>query len=250
MTPLREGGSLPAIVEADDDGLYVLKFTGAGQGPKALVAEVIAGEIGRAVGLPIPELVLIDLDAAIGQNEPDEEIQDLLRRSAGLNLGVDFLPGSLGFDVAAARAFDPVQAARVVWFDAFVTNIDRTAKNPNILMWHRQPWLIDHGAALYFQHDWDGSITKSAAPFAQVRDHVLLPVASSIAAADAASRTALADGVLAEAVAMVPEEWLREAGALFNPEALRAAYVSYLQARLDSSAVFVKEADRARMGGV
>src|SRR6202050_4105820 len=154
VTPLREGGSLPAIVEAEDDGLYVLKFRGAGQGPLALVAELIAGEIGRALGLKVPELVLVEVDSTLGRNEPDEEIRDLLRASVGLNLAMDYLPGSLMFDPAAGDRADAAFASRLVWFDAFVTNVDRTARNPNLLCWHKKLFPIDHGAALYFHHNW------------------------------------------------------------------------------------------------
>src|SRR5687768_2884898 len=152
VTPLREGGSLPAIVEADDDGMYVVKFRGAGQGPKALIAELVAGEIGRALGLPVPEIVFVELDPALARAEPDQEIQDLLDASPGLNLGLDFLPGALAFLPATAPPVNPAVAALTVWFDAYVTNVDRTPRNPNIILWHRRPWLIDHGAALYIHH--------------------------------------------------------------------------------------------------
>src|SRR4051812_36792578 len=181
VTPLREGGSLPALVEGDDDGMYVVKFRGAGQGPKALVAEVVAGEVARALGLRIPELVLVDLEPAIGHAEPDPEIQDLLAASAGVNAGMDFLPGSLPFSPAAPRGVDPALAADVVWLDALTTNVDRTARNPNMLVWHDNLWLIDHGAALFRHHDataWPGDAARR--PFPQIRDHVLLPFAGSI----------------------------------------------------------------------
>ena len=169
VTPLREGGSLPAIVEADDDGLYVLKFRGAGQGPLALVAELVAGEIGRTLGLKIPELVLIDVDAALGRNEPDEEIRDLLRASVGLNLAMDYLPGSIMFDPAAGDKADPATASQAVWFDAFVTNIDRTANNPNLLCWHKSLYFIDHGAAMYFHHNWQDIDTMARSRFPAIR---------------------------------------------------------------------------------
>jgi hypothetical protein len=165
VTPLREGGSLPALVEADDDGLYVCKFRGAGQGPKALVAEVVAGELGRSIGIPVPELVLIELDPALGHAEPDPEIQELLAASAGLNLGLDFLPGALPYDARAAAGLDPVLAAAVVWFDALIANVDRTPRNPNLLLWHGRLWLIDHGAALYAQHRPDGLARSATRPF-------------------------------------------------------------------------------------
>ena len=185
VTPLREGGSLPAIVEADDDGLYVLKFRGAGQGVKALVAEVIAGELARALGLPVPEIVRIEVDPALGVAEPDPEIQDLITGSTGTNIGLDFLPGSLPYTPAAGLQPAPETAAEIVWLDALVTNVDRTPRNPNLLVWHERVWLIDHGAALYFHHrDWDPE-TDAAKPFPAIADHVLLPCAGSILEADA-----------------------------------------------------------------
>ncbi len=245
VTPLREGGSLPAIVEADDDGLYVVKFRGAGQGPKALIAELIGGEAGRALGLPIPELVFVDLDTALGRNEPDTEIQELITRSGGLNIASDFLPGSLGFDPVTTKTFDPVLAARAVWFDAFITNVDRTARNPNILVWHREPWLIDHGASLIFHHTWEGYREKAPSPFAAIASHVLLRFAGPIAAVDAGMRGLLPPDVLAEIVALVPESWLVDAP-FASPGEHREAYVTYLQTRLDASSAFVEEADRAR----
>ena len=238
VTPLREGGSLPALVEADDDGLYVLKFFGAGQGPKALVAEVVAGELGRALGLPVPELVLVELDPAIGRAEPDPEIQDLLLASGGTNLGVDFLPGALPFSPAAGPPPDPDLAAAIVWLDALVTNVDRTPQNPNLLWWHRRLWLIDHGAALYWHHAPDGPATDPTAPFAPIADHVLLPYASSVAEADA-RLAPLVDGKLLERiVAEVPAVWLDGED--------RGMYVDYLARRLASTRRFAEEADRAR----
>ena len=184
VTPLREGGSLPAIVEADDDGLYVLKFRGAGQGPKALVAEVVAGEIGRALGLPVPEIVLVDLDPDLARTEPDPEIQHLIKASAGLNLALDYLPGSVMFDPVAEQP-DAELASSIVWFDAYATNLDRTARNTNMLMWHRRLHLIDHGAALYFHHGGDDYLARSEDPFPMIKDHVLLPLASALREADA-----------------------------------------------------------------
>src|ERR687886_2953244 len=185
VTPLREGGSLPAIVEADDDGLYVLKFRGAGQGPKALIAELVAGEIARALGLPVPEIVFVELDPELARAEPDPEIQDLIRASGGLNVGLDFLPGSLPFMPAADGAPDPAVAADVVWFDTLVTNVDRTPRNPNLLLWHRRMWLIDHGAALYLHHAGLDPIAHARRPFPAIAQHVLLPFAGSVAEADA-----------------------------------------------------------------
>src|SRR6202167_2891543 len=191
VTPFREGGSLPALVEADDLGLYVLKFRGAGQGPLALVAEIVAGEIGRALGLRVPEIVLIEVDAALGRNEPDEEIRDLLRASPGLNLGLHFLPGSAMFDLAAGDRADAELASKAVWFDAFVTNVDRTARNPNLLCWHKSLYFIDHGAALYFHHAWKDPVASARSPFTQVKDHILLPWASRLEEADSVLRAKL-----------------------------------------------------------
>jgi hypothetical protein len=237
VTPLREGGSLPGLVEADDDGLYVAKFRGAGQGPAALVAEVLAGELARALGLPVPELVLAELDPELPRAEPDQEIQDLLTASAGTNLGVDFLPGALPF--TPGHAVDPAFAADVVWFDALVTNVDRTPRNPNLLVWHGRTWLIDHGAALYRQHG-DAPLADSArAAFAHIADHVLLPAAQPIAAAD--ERLAVrAREAVADAAALVPDEWLGERAAR------RADLVAFLHARLAPPRDFVEEAERAR----
>src|SRR5437867_6333022 len=195
VTPLREGGSLPAIIEADDLGLYVLKFRGAGQGPLALVAEIIAGELGRRLGLNVPELVLMEVDAALGRNEPDEEIRDLLRASVGLNLAMDFLPGSVMFDPAAGDFAAPDLASAAVWFDAFVTNVDRTARNPNLLCWHKSLYLIDHGAALYFHHNWTTIEQMVASPFPAIRHHVLLPWASEIEVAGARAHDRLSEAV-------------------------------------------------------
>src|SRR5207253_2723401 len=184
VTPLREGGSLPAIVEADDDGLYVLKFRGAGQGTKALIAELVAGEIGRALGLPVPEIVLMELDPVLGRSEPDYEIQSLIKASAGLNLGLDYLPGALAFNPLDASRLDPLLASSIVWFDAYVTNVDRTPRNTNMLFWHRRLMLIDHGAALYFHHVGTNYIERSRTPFTSIKSHVLLPVASHLVEAD------------------------------------------------------------------
>ena len=238
VTPLREGGSLPALVEADDDGLYVLKFRGAGQGPKALVAEVVVGELARELGFPVPELVLLELDATIGRAEPDREIQDLLLASDGLNLGVDFLPGSLPFGPAAGPAPDADFAADVVWLDAFVTNVDRTARNPNLLWWHGRLWLIDHGAALYFHHAPDPVPEHADGRFPEVHEHVLLPYASSLVAADERLAARVTDDSLARAAAAVPAEWLGDGS--------EGAYVDYLRRRLEAPRGFVEEAEAAR----
>ena len=236
VTPLREGGSLPAIVEADDLGTYVLKFRGAGQGRKALVAELVAGEIGRHLGLLVPEVVLAYLAPELGRSEPDPEIQDLLKASSGLNLALDYLPGSLGFDPLVEPP-DSDLASRIVWFDALVTNVDRTPRNTNLLVWHRRLWLIDHGASLYFHHNWpgrDGAVLEAAGrrPFAAARDHVLLPFAESIAEADATLAPQLTPGVLRDIVDMIPAEWLAGEPGFADAEEVRAAYVAYLSARL------------------
>jgi hypothetical protein len=230
VTPLREGGSLPAIMEADDDGLYVVKFRGAGQGPKALAAEIVVGELARAAGLPVPELVLVELDAELAWAEPDPEIQDLIRASAGLNLGVDFLPGSLPY--SPAQPPDPELAAAVVWLDALVENVDRTPRNPNLLRWHGNLWLIDHGAALWVHHGAGDPLAVAGRPFPSIRDHVLLPAAGSIADADA-RLAALARP--ADAAAMVPPEWVDG-----------APYAEHLERRLLEPRAWVEEADRAR----
>ncbi|HVA86915.1 MAG TPA: HipA family kinase [Candidatus Saccharimonadales bacterium] len=251
VTPLREGGSLPAIVEADDDGLYVVKFSGAGQGPKALVAELVAGEIGRRIGLLVPEIVLVDLDPALGRAEPDREIQELLERSPGINLGLDFLPGALSFEPAVGPAPTPEQAADVVWFDALITNLDRTARNPNLLVWHRRLWLIDHGAALYVQHTWRDPDEHARRPFEQIRDHVLLPFAGSIEDADDRLAGRISGGVLTTIVELIPDAWLAAAGTPAAPDPepsiLRRRYVDYLLRRLERGRSFVEEAERARI---
>jgi hypothetical protein len=245
VVPLREGGSLPAIVEADDDGMYVLKFRGAGQGPKALIAELVAGEIGRALGLRVPEIVLVEWDSALAQAEPDTEIRELMLASAGLNLGLDYLPGSLAFDPVGTRTVDAEIASAVTWFDAFVMNVDRTPRNPNLLQWHRETWLIDHGASLYFQHDWARAAQTVRSPFPMVRDHVLLPWAKAIRDADAALAPKVTDALLRELVAQVPDEWLAGDGDGAPPEATREAYVSLLADRFAHREVFVEEAVRA-----
>jgi hypothetical protein len=237
VTPLREGGSLPALVEADDDGLYVLKFRGAGQGPAALVAEVVAGELARALGLLVPELVLAALDPVLGRGEPDPEIQDLLVASAGLNLGVDFLPSALPFNPAAGVGVDADLAADIVWFDTLVTNVDRTAKNPNLLLWHGRLWLIDHGAALYFHHAVEPKPAHARSRFPQIAEHVLLPYASSITAADERLAPRVTAQLLEDVVGSIPAEWL---------DADRRRYVEYLSERLMEPREFVAEAEQAR----
>lgn len=246
VTPLREGGSLPAIVEADDLGLYVLKFRGAGQGPLALLAELVAGEIGRTLELNVPELVLIEVDEALGRNEPDAEIRHLLQSSIGLNLGLDYLPGSIMFDPAAGDAVDAALASRAVWFDAFVTNVDRTARNANLLWWHKALYFIDHGAALYFHHDWRDIAQKARTSFPAVREHVLLRWASELQASDRLLRPRLNQGVFERILDEVPDAWLLPEPGLGTPDEKRAGYLEYLTARLEAAAAFVEEAERAR----
>jgi hypothetical protein len=236
VTPLREGGSLPGLVEADDLGTYVAKFTGAGQGVKALVAEIIAGGLARRLGLRVPELVVLEVDPVIARAEPDWEVQELLARSGGPNLGMDFLPGALGFD-PLAHAVDPVEASRVLWFDALVENVDRSWRNPNLLRWHRELWLIDHGACLYFHHSWARAAAAVARPYG-VADHVLAPFATARAEADAELAGRVDAGLLAEVVATVPDGWLDEPG-FDGPDAVQAAYVDHLTARLAAREAWV-----------
>jgi hypothetical protein len=245
VTPLREGGSLPAIVEADDDGMYVLKFRGAGQGVKALIAELLAGEIARALGLPVPDIVFAKLDAVLSRTEPDPEIQDLLRASAGLNLGLDYLPGSITFD-PLVETIDSRLASQIVWFDCFVTNVDRTPRNPNLLIWHKKLWLIDHGASLYFHHAWQNWAEQSRKPFVQVKDHVLLSGASDLEAVDEESRNLLTSEVINSIVSLIPDDWLAGELRLESPERQRQVYVEFLTGRIAASRVFVEEARRAR----
>ncbi|HEU4325777.1 MAG TPA: HipA family kinase [Roseiflexaceae bacterium] len=246
VTPLREGGSLPAVVEADDDGMYVLKFRRAGQGPRVLIAELLCGELGRALGLPVPEVVLIEVDPALGRNEPDEEIQALITASVGLNLGLDYLPGALAFDPLALPQIDPALASAVVWFDAYITNVDRTPRNTNLLLWHRKLWLIDHGAALYFQHTWTDYQTRARSPFAAIKDHVLLPAAADLAAADAALAPLITPELVTSLVAQIPDDWLGDVPAFADPAAHRDAYADYLLRRLEPPRAFVEEAVNAR----
>lgn len=244
VEPFREGGSLPALVEADDDGLYVLKFHGAGQGPRALVAELVAGEIARALGLPVPVIAFITLDPDLGRAEPDAEIRDLLKASPGLNLGLDFLPGALAYDPAAGRGVDPALAADVVWLDALLTNVDRSAANPNMLWWHGRLWLIDHGAALFGHHADPLMAEDWARPFARGADHVLLPLAEPIAAADARLAGRLDRATLEEIVSLVPDAWLRDTAA--TPAERRTAYADHLSRRLAAPRAWVSEAEEHR----
>ena len=245
VTPLREGGSLPAIVEADDAGMYVLKFRGAGQGPKVLVAEIIVGEIARAAGLAMPEIVLIELDADLARTEPDPEIQQLIRASGGLNLAFDYLPGSVTFDPVADQP-DALLASSIVWLDAYTSNVDRTARNANMLMWHRKLWLIDHGAALYFHHGWGDGADRSAGPFAAIKDHILLKFANVLEEADAAMIARITPALIQEVVALVPDAWLASDKAFASPSQTREAYVQHLSRRLTAPRAFLEEAKRAR----
>lgn len=238
VTPLREGGSLPGLVEADDSGLYVTKFRGAGQGTLALVAEVIVGELARALGLPVPEQVVVAIDPALGLAEPDPEIQELIVASSGANLGVDFLPGAAAYSPALGWTPDPQLAANVVWLDGLVTNVDRTPRNPNLLLWHDQLWLIDHGAALYQQHRGLRPAEQAGQPFPLIAEHVLLRAAASITAADERLAPRI-DRALLEAIAdLVPADWFAGAPA--------ATYVEYLAQRLQQPRQFVQEAENAR----
>ncbi|MQY10581.1 hypothetical protein SRB5_06920 [Streptomyces sp. RB5] len=229
VTPLREGGSLPGIVEADDLGTYVMKFTGAGQGRKTLVAEVVCGELGRRLGLRVPDLVRLQLDPVIGLAEPDEEVQDLLKASGGLNLGMDYLPGSIGFDPLAYEA-DPGEAGRIVWFDALINNVDRSWRNPNLLVWHGKLWLIDHGATMIWHHNWPGAAAAAGKPY-DASDHVLASFAPDIDAAAADLAPRITDALLTEVLALVPDEWLAGEPGFDSTDDLRRAYVEALLAR-------------------
>jgi hypothetical protein len=235
VTPLREGGSLPAIVEADDDGMYVLKFRGAGQGPKVLVAEWVAGELARVLGLPVPEIVFMTLDAELARAEPDSEIQALIKASAGLNLALDYLPGAVTFDPVAEKP-DARLASAIVWFDAFISNIDRSPRNTNMLLWHRKLWLIDHGAALYVHYAGGDFTPRSRDAFAQIKDHVLLPFATALEAVDAEMAARLTPEVIGGIVDAVPDAWL---------ETGRDIYTAYLTQRLQAPRPFLQEAIRA-----
>jgi hypothetical protein len=245
VTPLREGGSLPAIVEADDDGMYVLKFRGAGQGPKALIAELVAGEIARAAGLPVPEIVFVELDPELARAEPDPEIQDLIRSSDGLNLALDYLPGSVTFD-PVAESPDADLASSIVWFDAYVTNVDRTPRNTNMLMWHRRLWLIDHGASLYFHHRWDNYLERSRDPFPLIKNHVLLQFASSLREVDSMMTGRITPDIVDRVVKLIPDAWLVGDSSFVGGDQHRDAYIEYLLSRLAASHVFLEEAINAR----
>jgi len=244
VTPLREGGSLPAIVEADDDGLYVLKFRGAGQGPKALIAELVAGELARLLGLPVPEIVFMHLDPELARTEPDPEIQDLIRASDGLNLGMDYLPGAVAFDALAMQP-DATLASQIVWFDALVGNVDRTPRNVNMLVWHRRLWLIDHGAALIFHHQWGDPLRRAGEPFARIAEHALLPWARALPQADAVLAERLDAAAVAAVVQRIPDDWLLPDAAFADAAAQRDAYLQYFRARLAAPRAFATFAENA-----
>jgi hypothetical protein len=246
VMPFREGGSLPGLVEASDDGLYVVKFRGAGQGPKALVAELIAGEIARRLGLHVPEIVLIDIPAAFGRIEPDPEIAQLLEASTGLNLGLDYLPGALPVDALSASTMNPRLAADIVWFDGLLANVDRTTRNTNMLRWHEQVWLIDHGAAIYPHHRWTDPVQQARRPFPSIREHVLLQVADSIVGADNRLAARLTESAIWGVVAGIPDTWLATDPVVGPPDAQRRAYFTWLTTRLQVPRVFVGEAEAAR----
>jgi hypothetical protein len=245
ITPLREGGSLPALVDADDDFKYVLKFKGNGHGPKALIAELIGGEIARCLGLQIPELVFANLDEAFGRTEADEEIQDLLQGSKGLNLALHFLSGAITFD-PVVTVVDPKLASQIVWLDAFITNVDRTFKNTNMLIWNKQLWLIDHGACLYFHHSWTNWENNAKSSFALIKDHVLLPQATLLEEVNTEFKQLLSEEKMKAIVDLIPDEWLKWEGTEETPDILRSVYFQFLCTRLNNSENFTKEAENAR----
>ena len=245
VTPLREGGSLPAIAEADDEFMYVIKFRGAGQGRKALVAELIGAEIARALGLKVPEIVFAKLDEAFGRTEPDEEIQDLLKASVGLNLGLHYLSGSITYDPAVS-SIDPTLASKIVWLDCLLTNVDRTSRNTNMLIWYKELWLIDFGASLYFHHSWTNWKAQAEKPFVLVKDHVLLPQASELDLADTEFKNILTKEFIENIIALVPEDWLKDEPTFQSIAEHRQAYVDFLVTRIAHSEIFVNEAKHAR----
>lgn len=245
IAPLREGGSLPALAEADDDFKYVLKFRGAGHGVKALIAEFLGGEIARTLGFKIPELVFANLDEAFGRTEGDEEIQDLLQGSKGLNLALHFLSGAITFDPAVTLV-DPKTASRIVWLDSYITNVDRTYRNTNMLIWNKELWLIDHGASFYFHHSWMNLEKHARSPFNLIKDHVLLPQADNLWEADHLFKSILSEEKLREIVEGLPEDWLKWQGSDESPEQIKEAYLKFLLLRLESSNLFIKEAENAR----
>lgn len=245
ITPLREGGSLPALAEADDDFKYVLKFRGAGHGVKALIAELLGGEIARSLGFKVPELVFAHLDEAFGRTEADEEIQDLLKGSQGLNLALHFLSGAINYDPVVTPV-DPLLASKIVWLDAFITNVDRTFRNTNMLIWHKELWLIDHGASFYFHHSWTNHEKQAKSPFSLIKDHVLLPRASMLLEADEICRNLLTPAKLKHISDLIPEDWLQWEGDYGTASEIRQQYLDFMLLRLENSEIFIKEAQNAR----
>lgn len=245
VTPLREGGSLPAIAEADDGFLYVLKFRGAGQGVRALISEIIGRELAAALGLRVPEIVFANLDIAFGRSEPDEEIQDLLKASTGLNLALHYLSGSMTFD-PVVKKIEPREASRIVWLDSLIINVDRTAQNTNLLSWHKELWLIDHGAALYFHHSWYNWLQKATQPFPSIKDHVLLARATELETADRECSALITGDVVRRIIGLIPDEWLESNSPFETVEAHREAYISFLTSRLSYSSIYTTEAEDAR----
>ena len=250
MVPLREGGSLPAVVDTEQDGTYVVKFRGAGQGPRALIAEALVALIAEHLGLPVPTPAVVDLDDGFGNAEPDPEIQDILRGSVGANFGLEFLPGALAFDPAVDTGLvSPDFAADLVWLDAYLTNVDRTARNTNLLVSRQRVWLIDHGAALFFHHRWPGWQERIQSPFVQIADHVLLHIAGDLDQADARLRSRLTEAALHEVVEAVPEEWFTPVEGDLNEEDQRQAYTRYLVERLNGPRKWLTEAQEAKAKG-
>lgn len=245
LSPLREGGSLPAIIEADDSFLYVLKFKGAGQGVKALIAEVIGAEFAKLLNLRIPELVFANLDEAFGRTEPDEEIQDLLKFSTGTNLALHYLSGAVTYDQVVNEP-DELIASKIVWLDSYLMNVDRTVRNTNMLMWHNEIWLIDHGASLYFHHTWDNWSEQAVKPFVQIKDHVLLPYATKLSSVDDEMHELINDSIIEKIVANLPDSWLLEHSSELSPCEIRGVYADFLKLRLSSSSVFLNQAQNAR----
>lgn len=246
ILPLREGGSLPALTEADDDFKYVLKFRGAGHGVKMLISELIGGELARFLGLKIPELVFANLDENFGRTEADEEIQDLLKASTGLNLAMHFLSGAINFDPSVMKV-DAETASKIVWLDAFLTNIDRTFRNTNMLIWNRELWLIDFGASLYFHHSWDGWEEKAKTPFLMIKDHVLLDKATELRKIDLEFKSKITPEILSSIINLIPDDWLHWRDTELSPEEIRTVYFEFLKIRLENSEIFVKAAENARL---
>lgn len=245
ITPLKEGGSLPAIAEADDGFTYVVKFRGAGQGIKALVAELIGGELARTLGLKVPEIVFANLDSAFGRTEPDEEIQDLLKASVGLNLALHYLSGAITYDPAVTK-IDPATASKIVWLDALITNMDRTARNANMLTWRHELWLIDHGAALYFHHNWTGHQKAKQSEFPLIKDHILLPQASELEKADEVCKASVTEEKLREIINLIPDEWLTDYDPDYTAQQVKETYFDFIWYRIQHSEIFLNKAIDAR----